>query len=434
MRNALLLVLLACVGYIAPAYFLQREEFWLQLACFSAEFAIYFWCIKKFSFSFKFSLFICVLPRLVWLASTPVMSDDYHRFYWDGELVEQHMDPYESTPYFLEGQKYTDTDERAKVFKHLNSKSYYSSYPPFNQVLFFIASSTGSEVEFIVVTRCIMILADVLILFLLFKLTRDKKIPFDPVLAYGLNPLVITELTGNLHFEGVSMSIWLLAVWWLLKRKHVFSVLTWAIAACTKLVPVFLLPVIWPAKNFKTAFVYSFVVVLSFGASFLLLTNFEGFQHFSESVKLYFQKFEFNASFYFIARETGTLIKGYNPIHFVGPMMGVLFLLAGLYIVWQAVRKKITDIFLISTLILFAYYLLSTTVHPWYSINLLIPGIIAGLYFPIAWTGLIFLSYIFYGVQYEAAYYSTVAIEYILLFVVFFKEKNRWNSVIRIKN
>src|SRR5688572_17834239 len=227
MRNAILVVLLASAGYIIPAYFLQRDDIGLQLLFFGIEFALYLWCIKKLQISTVAAIALCVVPRLVWIAFEPQMSDDYYRFYWDGQLVSNGMDPYAETPTQLQKQ---ETEGLPNVFTQLNSPNYYSSYPPFHQFLFFVAASCGSLKSFIITTRILLILADVLILFLIARLAANKKLTFNPVWAYGLNPLVITELTGNLHFEGVCMALWLLAVWWMFSNKNVLSVITWGLA------------------------------------------------------------------------------------------------------------------------------------------------------------------------------------------------------------
>ena len=47
---------------------------------------------------FKQVLVIALLFRLVLLFSTPRLSNDYHRFIWDGELISNGNNPYEFKP------------------------------------------------------------------------------------------------------------------------------------------------------------------------------------------------------------------------------------------------------------------------------------------------------------------------------------------------
>jgi hypothetical protein len=54
--------------------------------------------------------------------------------------------------------------------------------------------------------------------------------------------------------------------------------------------------------------------------------------------------------------------------------------------------------FAVAALSLISHYLLSTTVHPWYIINILIFAVLSGMYITgICWSFLVFLSYYAYG-------------------------------------
>ncbi|MDP4933834.1 MAG: glycosyltransferase ArnT-like protein, partial [Salibacteraceae bacterium] len=67
------------------------------------------------------------------------------------------------------------------------------------------------------------------------------------------------------------------------------------------------------------------------------------------------------------------------------------------------------------------YYLLATTVHPWYISMLLILGVMSGRVYPVAWTGAVFLSYITYRtVAYQENYWF-ILIEYAIIAIVFLK-------------
>jgi len=148
------------------------------------------------------------------------------------------------------------------------------------------------------------------------------------------------------------------------------------------------------------------------------------------SLDLYFRKFEFNASLYFIAREIGYRIYGYNTIGIVGPFLSILSTLSILVISAIGIRKRwhipTTFLFILSSYLLFA-----TTVHPWYIIPLIAFGVIAGYWFPIVWSFMIFFTYAGYtSTGFELPYYIPV-IEYILVFIVFLYEVNLRVKIIK---
>ena len=93
----------------------------------------------------------------------------------------------------------------------------------------------------------------------------------------------------------------------------------------------------------------------------------EFINNYSKTVGLWFGNFEFNASIYYIAREIGYTITGYNEIAIIGkvlPMISLLIILGLSFLKQNTTLPKLTT----SILLAFTCYLfLSTTVHPWYS-------------------------------------------------------------------
>ncbi len=72
------------------------------------------------------------------------------------------------------------------------------------------------------------------------------------MLLYALNPLVIVELTGNVHFEAL-MIVFLLAFLLALHRNQVRrAALFLALSAGVKLLPVLFLPLVLARKGWKT--------------------------------------------------------------------------------------------------------------------------------------------------------------------------------------
>ena len=153
------------------------------------------------------------------------------------------------------------------------------------------------------------------------------------------------------------------------------------------------------------------ITILVFGLTF------RGETGWVDSCRLWFQSFEFNASIYYLIRTIGFWVTGYNPIKWIGPSMGILtiLLLAALWYLYY--RKK--DL-LWSTPMVYAltiYFLMSTTVHPWYIGTILALSVLTLHTYPMVWTYLVFLSYSHYsGGWFQENYYFITA-EYTILFL-----------------
>jgi hypothetical protein len=112
---------------------------------------------------------------------------------------------------------------------------------------------------------------------------------------------------------------------------------------------------------------------------------------FLQSIDLYFRKFEFNASLYYLLRWIGIEATAYNQIAIIGPLLALASTISLLIISWLG-RHKLT---LTETglLLYTSYYLMSTTVHPWYIIVPLFLGVFTNFKYITLWSYTIFFSY-----------------------------------------
>ena len=148
---------------------------------------------------------------------------------------------------------------------------------------------------------------------------------------------------------------------------------------------------------------------------------------FSNSLDLYFKKFEFNASIYYLVREYGFWKVGYNTIQNVGWKLGLvsaIFIAAYAFVFntdhQRSHRGKVLNIdssllngFLFTLLI---YLSFATTVHPWYITTLAAFSVFTGFRFSILWTALIFLTYAGYC---QVGFFEKLwitAFEYLIVF------------------
>jgi hypothetical protein len=369
---------------------------------------------------FKQVLVIALLFRLVLLFSTPRLSDDYHRFIWDGELISNGNNPYEFKP----AEQEFDSPKEAvtlkdRTYDKMNSKEYYSVYPPVNQAFFGLVeyASGNNSYQFIVLLRILLIGFDIGVILILAKLLKWFSKKKELVVVYALNPLVITELTGNLHFEGVTLFFVLAAMWFLLQKRTVQAGLLYALAICTKLIPILFLPLFIFRIKWKQLFVFYGVIGVFTLLLFLPFTGANLLETFGSSLVLYFKTFEFNGSLYNVLREIGFQIYGYNQIENIGKIGQVMVLVSAVLILIKSRRNRdLKSIFNYIVWLLLIYYAFASIVHPWYIIYLLTLSIFTNLRFPLVWSFLVVLSYYAYrdvGVVNES--YWLIGFEYAAL-------------------
>lgn len=405
-----LLLIISFIAYLLIAFLIERYQTASLLGCFGLLFSIYLWIVRNESKTeIRFWILAAILFRLCFLFATPLLSDDFYRFIWDGRLLAAGVHPFAELPrYYIENDT-TIPGINQSLFNKLNSRDYFTIYPPVNQFVFWMAAklSFGSILSSVVIIRAFIIASEIGTIWLIKKILNYYQMPAQNTLLYALNPLVIVELTGNLHFEALLIFFMLLSYWLLIKRNLVSSAVSFSLAICTKLIPVVFLPLMIVRLGWKNSSVYYLVVGVFTFLLFIPLLNTEIISGFSESIGYYFKKFEFNASIYYLVREWGFWKYGYNIIQTAGWKLAVYCTLTILvYTSWDFIQnskfkiqkvdfnvRNLPNAFLI---ILCIYFAFATIVHPWYITTLLAFSVFTLHRFTLVWTALIFLTYVGY--------------------------------------
>jgi len=361
----------------------------LLLTYFTALVCYLFVLQEKKSPNFLFVL--GVTARLTLFISLPSLSDDIYRFIWDGTLLKNGIHPFAELPGFYLDKEVTGLNQA--LYNRLNSPNYFSIYPPLNQFIFWLSAQfNGSWLASANIIRVLILGADIGSFFLLKKLLVIYQKEEHLAFFYFLNPLVILEFVGNIHFEGVVIFFLLAGLLFYEQKKNILAASSIGIAIGTKLLPViylaFLLFKGLKNKRWWVA-IFSGLVGLS---TLLPMVSQEFLDGMQSSLDLYFRKFEFNASLYFIAREIGFSYYGYNNIAMIGPMLSIFSIISICMIsIYGSIKKwELPKVFLF---ILTAYLLFTTTVHPWYILPLVAFGVLSGYWYPIVWSATIFLTY-----------------------------------------
>ncbi len=416
-------------------YYVARHETVTLFLSYFLLFGIYLWILNKGDeSSVKFWFYAAMAFRLCLLFATPALSDDFYRFIWDGRLLANGIHPFGALPGSYLNSHIAGIDEH--LYNQLNSKEYFTIYPPFAQLIFWISvlASPASILGSVVVIRALILAAEIASLVLIQKLLQRFNVSPKNVLIYALNPLVILELTGNLHFEAFVICFVLLSLWLLWQSRLVYAGVSFGISICAKLLPMIFLPLFLLRLGVKKAAIFYAVIIATCLLMFAPLLNKEILDGFAQSFGLYFKRFEFNASVYYLFREYGFWSKGYNTIQDIGWKLalaggiGILIISlwpfqidrgrssAGLKLKRFGFPASLEQVPAVMMWVMFVYFAMTTTLHPWYITTLLMLSVFTKMRFVIAWSAAIFLTYAGYTLQGFAENLYLAGLEYLVVF------------------
>ena len=418
----IVLTIVCLVMYYTFSHHLDRSDFIKLLTLFAGLFFLCFKLIQFEKWNPKFLIVVGLLFRLIFLLTEPNLSQDFYRFIWDGQLVSHFVNPYLSTPNELIAQEDLFIPNAQELYHGMGSLSakHFSNYPPLHQFLFAFAALLGGKgiLAQVVVMRGIIILSDLGIVYFGRKLLKNLNRSPHLIFWYFLNPLVIIELTGNLHFEGVMLFFFVGSLYLLSIKKWALAAIPLAFSIAVKLVPLLFLPLFLKYLGIKKSLIFYLIVAISCLLFFLPFYSPEFLTNYTKTVGLWFSNFEFNAGLYngikHVAMQFDAkpwkLIKTYGRITQVAIV--IIIFLATLLRGNQKLSVLITSMLLILT----SYYVLSATVHPWYIIFLVILTIYTDYRFAILWSAAAVLSYYAYSEVDFKENLMLLAIEYICVY------------------
>jgi hypothetical protein len=241
----LLFAIASIALYINFGYGLERSDF-LKLILFCTYlFYLSYYFIEKVKLNFWLLASLGIVSRLAFIAAIPNLSQDFYRFLWDGRLLLQGVSPYLFTPSSATALEVT-IEQSQQLIEGMGSlnASHFSNYPPVNQLFFAIAAlfAGKSILSSVIVLRVLIILADIGILYFGKKLLEKLNLPIKNIFWYFLNPFIIIELTGNLHFEGIMLFFFVWALYLLFNGKWFWAAVLIGISISVKLIPLLFLP------------------------------------------------------------------------------------------------------------------------------------------------------------------------------------------------
>lgn len=423
----LLAILSSIVGYYFLNYRLDRSEY-IYLFGFVAVLFVFYYVLIKISYvirGFWLWMIIAIIFRVTSLFSLPNLSDDYYRFLWDGQLTNQGINPYDFKPSEID-TIILQEDQKA-LLNQMNSPNYYSVYPPVLQVVFKLSANNEMKLSHeVLLLKIVTLLFEIIGLIFLYKLLQIFNMKITYWLGFAFNPLVIIEISGNLHFEGMMITFLIMTIYYYLKENYWLTGTFFGIAVLIKLTPLMLVPFILLRTKPKDSLFILVTFALSVASLSFYWIDLERIDHISKSLDLYFHTFEFNASIYYLLRELGYWFYGYNMIGFVGTILAITSFLSILLI--SFIGRRSGNIFEVIVLIFFIHSLLSSIVHPWYILPVLFFGVMSKKFqmTGIVWSCLVFVSYYTYKDSSYTENSWLVFIEYGLVLSIFIFEIFDW--------
>ena len=360
-RRATTALLLALTVLVMALAWLSRDRLHLPalvpLAFLSAALVWMLWW--RDTLQTRHVLALAILLRLVLVGLPPSLSDDAFRYLWDGLVQVNSINPYHYVPQDAALSAF----HGEPIYEALNSKGYYSVYPPFSQLVFAFGAlfyPLGWQVSYYVI-KGIFVLFEMGALWMLSRMIAARWL-----LLYALHPLVLLETAGQAHTEG-AMVFFLVATVYLARRKQGgWAAVALALAGWVKLFPFFLLPFLWRRYGWRAMWASGLtiaLVALPYAAPYVL-------PHVRASLDLYARLFEFNAGFYYSIKEYYFFTTGADWSKQIGPTLRLLFLMGVpvLYVLDAQFRWPLARAFLIT---MGCFLVMATTVHPWYLVGVL---------------------------------------------------------------
>ena len=337
-----------------------------------------------------------LILRAVFFPLGPGLSDDMFRYVWDGWLQWEGINPYRYAPTDAALARFQDTE----LYRQLNSKDYYSVYPPLSQLLFAVGGWAGSSwLSGYYAIKAGFVVLEGAGVWLLSRITRPRNL-----LLYAWNPLVLVEVAGQGHTEAAAVLGIVGAVWAVQTNRGRIASLAVAAAGLVKLYPLVLGPyllrrfgwrAVWPGALLAAA------ASLPYAEPYVI-------PHMKASVDLYVRLFEFNAGPYYALKEAFAAATGADWSKQIGPALRLLFL-GSLPILYVLDARRGWSFSRAALYALGTFFVFSTTVHPWYLLTLL-PLAVTGRRPSWAWLWLGLLSLGTYLLYVDGPYWVWVGV------------------------
>ena len=206
----------------------DRTQFGYIFILYTLAFSAYITLIRyKDILAFKHLIAIAGVAHLISMIYEPFLSIDYYRFIWDGEITWVGFNPFDFKPKELLNEPFVQNSTYLlSIYDGIGelSQANYSVYPPVNQGYFLLATAfTNSLAINTFILKLLIVITEIFGAIYLRKLLINLNINTSRIWLLYLNPLWIIECTGNVHFEGVMISYFFIAMYFLIQKRIIYG-------------------------------------------------------------------------------------------------------------------------------------------------------------------------------------------------------------------
>jgi len=354
-------------------------------------------------------IIIAILIRLFFLFRPPELSDDIYRYIWDGLRTLSGINPYAMAPADMQSANGIDL----ALLQRVNHPDLLTIYPPASQIVFALGSVFSGSLTGM---KALLTLIDIAVCILIIKLLSDMALPVWRSVLYAWHPIPVLEVAGSGHIDVAGIFFFLISFVLLIRLTkpadadiqspvsrqsylqraaiHTIAGLAFAFGSLVKLFPVFFLPALLIYLT-GVSRIFFLAGIIS-GAVALTIPFMPDILNMGSTLNIYLLNWEFSGFIFGLLRYLSFPGKTSRLI------LGFLFLSIATFVTLSFFYRKrhltppdAIPVAMMQTFyaIVFAYLLLTPTLHPWYTIYLvcLLPFAagVAGL--TISWA--VFLSY-----------------------------------------
>jgi hypothetical protein len=373
-----------------------------------------------------FWLALVLMPRVLVFPMLPWLSDDVYRYLWDGKVLLHAINPY---PYAPSAAALAAVQHsNAALYALLDYKTYGTVYPPLAQGAFALAAWAGgwlsaSWQSAFFAWKILAISAELCGLWCVWKLLRGICAEMSSLAFYACLPLPAVELAGQGHVDALLIAP-LGAVLLLLTQTHTKGQtartaallgLWTAVLGGIKILPAALaLPLLrWlPTWKLRGTLILS-VIIVSVAVFTPLLGDAQAQAMFLDEARITSIAFQFNGGLYYAL----CYVLGWGGVQefwrFSPVLLSWLRVLAtlavGLFTRVQNARVQDKNSVQLWNALLFtlaAVLLVSSKVHTWYFVPLLLVNILTHHIWLLMLASGSMLSYSYYAVEPSAEQYA----------------------------